>query len=265
MIDPVSRRSAWMPFIFGFVLAFGIFIGSKISSPQKTSSGNKISDVLEYVQQEYVDTVNKQQLVDKSIEKILEQLDPHSAYIPAADLAATNEPLEGNFEGVGIEFHIQQDTIMVVSAIPGGPSERVGISSGDRILKVENKNVAGTSITNEQVLKSLRGKGGSKVTVTVYRRSSPKLLSFTITRGKIPINSIEVAYMVNTTTGYIKISRFAATTYAEFAESLNKLKAQGMKSMILDLRGNPGGFLDAATKIADEFLDEKKINCLYTR
>ncbi len=265
MSENTSRRTIWLPFIFGIVLACGILIGSKISTPSRSSTSNKISDVLDYVQQEYVDTVNKDQLVDKSIEKILEQLDPHSAYIPASDLQAANEPLEGNFEGVGIEFHIQQDTIMVVAAISGGPSEQVGIMPGDRIVKVDNKRVAGIGITNEQVLKTLRGKGGSKVTVTVYRRGTPKLKDFVITRGKIPIYSIEVAYMVNTTTGYIKISRFAATTFTEFVESLNKLKGQGMQHLILDLRGNPGGFLDAATKIADEFLGGKKKLIVYTQ
>ncbi len=253
-----------LPLVLGIVLAIGIYLGSRLVPSPRSSGYNKISDVLDYVQQEYVDTVNRKQLVDESIEKILEQLDPHSAYIPAEDLQQANEPLEGNFEGIGIEFHIQEDTIMVVTAISGGPSEQVGILSGDRIVKVDGKKVAGIKISNEQVFKSLRGKGGTVVTATIYRRGNPKLIDYKITRGKIPIYSIDVAYMVDQETGFIKVSRFAATTYEEFMEALAKLKKQGMTRLILDLRGNPGGFLDAATRMADEFIGGKKI-LVYTQ
>jgi carboxyl-terminal processing protease len=264
MMNENTKRSILLPFILGIVLAGGIFIGSKLVVPQKKSSYNKISDVLDYIQQEYVDTINRDQLTDKSIEKILEQLDPHSAYIPASELQAANEPLEGNFEGIGIEFHLQEDSIMVVSAIAGGPSEQVGLMAGDRIVQVDGKTVVGKDINNEKVMKLLRGKGGSKVKVGIYRRGHTSLMPFTITRGKIPIYSIEVAYMVNATTGYIKLSRFAATTYDEFMKAAQDLEAKGMKQMILDLRGNPGGYLDAATSIADEFLAGKKL-IVYTQ
>ena len=192
-----SRFNIWLPFVLGIVLALGIYLGSKLSPAPATNNYNKINEVLNYVKQEYVDTINSKQLVDGTIEKMLEQLDPHSAYIPAEDLQAANEPLEGNFEGVGIEFHIQLDTIMVVAALSGGPSEAVGIMAGDRVVKVEGKNVAGIHITNEQVLKTLRGKGGTKVKVAILRRGETRLREFIITRGKIPIYSVDVAYMVD--------------------------------------------------------------------
>lgn len=264
MSDTPSGKKIFLPLIFGFILASGIFIGSKIVPAPRANSSNKISDIIDYIQQEYVDTVNRTQLMNSSIEKMLEQLDPHSAYIPAEDLASANEPLEGNFEGVGIEFHLQQDTVMVVTAISGGPSERVGVLPGDRIIKVDGRKMTGTDITNEKVFKALRGKGGTLVTVSIFRKKSPKVLDFKITRGKIPIYSVDTYYMADPKTGYIKISRFAATTYDEFMVAMNKLKDQGMQKLILDLRGNPGGFLDAATKIADEFLGGKKM-IVYTQ
>jgi len=259
MSNPISEKKIILPLIFGLILASGIFIGSKIVPAPKANSFNKISDVLDYVQQEYVDTINRSQLVNSTITKMLEQLDPHSAYIPADELASANEPLEGNFEGVGIEFHLQQDTIMVVSAISGGPSERAGIIPSDRIIKVDGKKMTGQEITNEKVFKALRGKGGTIVTITIFRRNSSKPLDFKITRGKIPIYSIDTYYMADPKTGYMKISRFAATTYDEFMDAMKKLKSKGMQNLILDLRGNPGGFLDAATKISDEFLDDNKM------
>lgn len=263
MSEP-SKFKTWLPFVLGIVLAAGILLGSRLSIAPVANNYNKINDVLGYIRQEYVDTINQKQLVDGTIEKMLEQLDPHSAYIPAEDLQSANEPLEGNFEGVGIEFHIQQDTIMVVAAISGGPSEAVGIIAGDRIVKVNGKNVAGTNITNELVLKTLRGKGGTKVKVGIQRRGEPRLRDFTITRGKIPIYSVDVAYMVDAKTGYIKISRFAATTVKEYMDAFTRLRNQGMAQLILDLRGNPGGYLDAATILADEFLDGKKL-IVYTQ
>jgi carboxyl-terminal processing protease len=262
------HKSAYLPLAFALILGAGLFLGSRLNVPfiqEKTffspraNQFNKFSDVLTYIQQEYVDTINREKLVDMSIEKMLQELDPHSAYIPAEDLRSANEPLEGNFEGIGIEFHIQADTIMVVSAIAGGPSETAGLLAGDRIVKVEDTLVAGIGISNADVMQKLRGPGGTKVNVSIARRGVPKLIDFTITRGKIPIYSLDVAYMVNDSTGYFKISRFAATTYEEFVEAAGRLKKAGMKQMIIDLRGNPGGYLDAATRLADEFLSDNKL------
>lgn len=264
MNESSPKKIIVIPILLGFVLAGGIYLGSKLSSSPAVSSDNKINSILDYIQQEYVDTVNRKSLVDASIVKILEQLDPHSAYIPSEELQATNEPLEGNFEGIGVEFHIQDDTIMVVSALSGGPSERLGILPGDRIVKVNNKLVAGIGITNEMVMKSLKGKGGSMVTVSIFRRGQNKLIDFKIVRGKIPINSLEYSYLITPQTGYIKIARFSATTYDEFIPALQKLKQEGLQNLILDLRGNPGGFLDAANAIADEFIGGKKL-VVYTK
>ncbi len=256
-----------MPLVFAAILGAGLFLGSRMNMPYTgersifsigSSQFNKFSDVLSYIQQEYVDTVDRDMLVDASIEKMLQALDPHSAYIPAEDLRSANEPLEGNFEGIGIEFHIQSDTIMVVSALSGGPSEAVGIRAGDRIVMVEDTLVAGVGITNTDVMQKLRGQGGTKVHVKIHRRGVNKLLSFTITRGKIPIYSLDAAFMINDSTGYFKISRFAATTYDEFMQVAVPFKRKGMRQLIIDVRGNPGGYLDAATKLADEFLENKR-------
>lgn len=269
----MNKFKIWSPFLFSCVLALGIFVGMKMNEPFKNKSNifsfrtnqfNKINDVVNYINQEYVDTVNQKKLVENTIEGMLHNLDPHSAYIPADDLQAMNEPLEGNFEGIGVEFHIQSDTIMVVSAISGGPSDQLGIRSGDRIVKVNQKNVAGINITNLQVTQLLRGASGSKVNVSILRRGSNKLIEYTITRGKIPLYSVDVSYMLDDKTGYIKISHFAERTYDEYIEGFMKLKNSGMKNLVLDLRGNPGGYLKTAINIADEFLPEKKL-IVYTQ
>ena len=262
-----TKRKIYLPIIFAIILCVGLFLGSRLNVPfirersifsVGTKQFNKFSDVLSYIHQEYVDTIDREQLVNASIEKMLQTLDPHSAYIPAEDLRSANEPLEGNFEGIGVEFHIQSDTIMVVSAISGGPSEYVGIRAGDRIVMVEDTLVAGIGINNADVMQKLRGPGGTKVNVKIHRRGVDELIDFTITRGKIPIYSLDASFMINDSTGYFKISRFAATTYDEFMQASLAMKKKGMKQLILDLRGNPGGYLDAATKLTDEFLDDNK-------
>ena len=262
----------YLPIVFSLVLILGIFIGTSfhtggnlgIISVDADNKYNKIEEILRYVQLEYVDTINSKQLVEKTIVAMLQNLDPHSSYITADELQANNEPLKGNFEGIGIEFNVMQDTICVVAAIPGGPAEAVGIRAGDKIIKVEGNKVAGIKITNKDVLNKLKGKGHTKVKVSIMRRGKAQLLDFTITRGIIPIYSIDVAYMVNSKTGYIKISRFAATTYDEYIIAFNKLKKQGMHQLIIDLRGNGGGYLNTAVDIADEFLSDGK-EIVYTQ
>lgn len=259
-----SRPYIYFPILFALVLILGIYLGTKLdfstppengkvfSLPQKRF--NKLNEIINYVENEYVDTVSKDDLVDRAIRDLLQELDPHSYYISAEEIQAMNEPLEGNFEGIGIEFSIQKDTIVVINPIAGGPSEMLGIQAGDRIVKVEGKNVAGIKIANKDVMGMLRGDRGTKVKVSVFRHSTGKLIDFTITRDAIPIYSIDVANMLNEETGYIKISRFSKTTNEEFANAEKKLLEKGMKKLILDLRGNGGGYLDAATKLADEFL-----------
>jgi carboxyl-terminal processing protease len=254
----------YLPIFFSIVLLAGVFIGSTFLSSSKNFAVNnnsqtdfrKVSEILKYIQNEYVDTINTNNLIDNTIIAMLENLDPHSSYITADELQAMNEPLQGNFEGIGIEFNIVEDTVRVVNVIQGGPAESVGLKTGDRIVKVNDSIFAGIKITNKMVMQKLKGKGGTKVKLAVKRSDKNDLLNFTITRGTIPIYSVDVFYMVTADIGYIKISRFAATTYDEYMEAFEKLKAQGLKKLIIDLRDNGGGFLNTAVDIADEFLKE---------
>ncbi len=270
-----KNSNPFLPLFFALVLIIGIFVGIRLNrnsqqnqllqlfSNEKNNT-NKLDELLDYVLREYVDTLDRDSLTDVTIETLLGNLDPHSAYIHASDLQATNEPLNGNFEGIGIEFNLLRDTIYVVTAIPGGPSEKAGLKSGDKIIFVDGKNVAGVKITNEMVFKNLKGKGGTVVKIGVLRYGTSTIEYFKITRGKIPIYSVDAAYMMDSITGFIKISRFASTTYQEFDNALSKLEKQGMKQLVLDLRGNPGGFLDAAIDISDEFLTKGKM-IVYTQ
>lgn len=260
-----KRSNPFLPLYFSIVLVLGIFTGyffsfentfisTENNLPGKNNPYRKINNLLDYIEEQYVDTINKKQLVEKTVSSMLKSLDPHSDYIPAEEFKQVNESLQGNFEGIGIEFNIYNDTIRVVTPIIGGPSEKLGIKAGDKIIKVDGKNVAGVKITNKEVFNKLRGEKGSIVVVTVLRSSVKKPIDFSITRDEIPLYSIDVSYMVKPGIGYIKISRFASTTYEEYLNAFNDLSKQGMKKLILDLRGNPGGFLKAAVDIADEFL-----------
>lgn len=267
-----QSKNVFLPIILSLVLIAGIGLGYLLSNKTQSSSvlshnsdkGNaKINSLLEYIQYQYVDTINNNALVEKTVTSMLESLDPHSSYIPASEFASVNEPLEGNFDGIGVEFNIIKDTIRVVNPIEGGPSEKIGIKAGDKIIKVETVNVAGVKITNKQVFDKLRGKSGTTVNVTILRNGVSKPLSFKITRGAIPIYSVDASYMVNANVGYIKISKFAATTYDEYLKAFNELSHKGMSKLILDLRGNPGGFLNAAVDISDEFL-KNGLQIVYT-
>jgi carboxyl-terminal processing protease len=225
---------------------------------------NKLDAVLEYIQEEYVDSISKNDLVELSIPALLQNLDPHSVYIPASEFNEVNEPLEGEFEGIGVEFNIQNDTIIVVNTVSGGPSERRGIMAGDRIVKINDTLVAGVKIKNADVMKKLKGKKDSHVKLSIKRSYIKNLLSFDITRDKIPLVSIDASFMVKKDIGYIKVSKFARTTAQEFRNAISALKQQGMKKVVVDLRGNGGGYLDAATQLADEFLTEGKL-IVYTK
>lgn len=269
-LPPFSARkqaasNPYTPLIYALILSFGVMLGfvvNSITAGKQTmlnQSYDKIEDILDYVDQKYVDTINRNQLMDKTIDKLLANLDPHSVYIPATDLSEANEGLEGNFEGIGIEFFIVQDTITVVTAISGGPSELVGVKAGDRILKIEDSVVAGIKIKDTEVKHRLRGAKGTKVKVSVLRSGSKNLIDFDIWRDKIPLYSIDAAYMMNTDIGYIRISQFSSTTHQEFTEKLRDLQATGLKKLIIDLRGNPGGYLQAATTIADELISGEKL------
>ncbi len=258
-----------LPVIFSLLLIIGILIGNKLSSFNNNNSisenikfdipkADKLSLILDYINKNYVDSVSIPEIEEKAIPEILKQLDPHSVYIPKQEMEEVNEPLVGNFDGIGIQFNIQKDTIVVINTISGGPSEKVGLRAGDRIVKVNDTLVAGIKIKSNDVVKKLKGPSGTKVKVAIKRRNSKKLLNFEITRGKIPLYSVDVAYMITDNIGYIKISKFASTTYDEFLKAIKKLKNKGLKKIILDLRGNGGGFLNTAINVADEFLPEKK-------
>ncbi|MCF8429404.1 MAG: S41 family peptidase [Bacteroidia bacterium] len=262
-----NSSQKWQPFIYGILIALGIFIGFILrpsGASKMIGSQNKFNELLGIIQTEYVDTVNLEQIETETFNELLNKLDPHSVYIPARDLQAANEPLDGNFEGIGVEFNIVNDTIMVVSAISGGPSADLGIQSGDRIIKADTTNLAGVKITNEQVVKNLRGKKGSSVLVTIYRPSTKQKIEYNITRNTIPIYSIDASFMLDNKTGYVKISRFGATTHQEFLDAIAKLKKENMQSLVLDLRGNPGGYLKAANDIVDELLNDGKL-IVYTQ
>lgn len=264
-IKPTKRKfNPFMPLYFALVLAAGVALGyfftfrdtmtASVAGYHRKGSPNKINNLLDYIVMQYVDTVNRQQLENKTILSMLRSLDPHSDFIPAEDFSSVNEPLEGNFDGIGVEFNILNDTVRVVTPIIGGPSEKLGIKAGDRIISVNGKSFAGVKITNKQVFEKLRGPSGSTVSVGILRSGVAKPLKFTITRGKIPIYSIDVAYMLTKDIGFIKISRFASTTYDEYIQAFNDLSSQGMKKLVLDLRGNGGGFLRTAVDLSDEFL-----------
>jgi carboxyl-terminal processing protease len=259
----------WQPLIYGILLGIGVIAGILMRPPgggrSLLSSGtNKFAEIIDLVNAAYVDTVNYEQLENDAINQVLQQLDPHSVYIPASELKAVNEPLEGNFEGIGIEFNIISDTIVVVTPIAGGPAYQLGIQSGDRIVKVNGKNVAHVNIRTEDVVKLLKGKKGTEVKVSIYRSGVTQLIDYTIVRNTIPIYSVDAAFMLNKESGYIKVSRFSATTHEEFRKALEKLQRKGMQHMILDLRGNPGGYLSAATEMCDELLDDDKL-IVYTK
>lgn len=258
-----KNSRVWQPFIYGAVLAIGIlggyFLQNNHTSGFKLSGNDKLDQVISRISSDYVDTINSEELTETAIVEMLHQLDPHSSYIPADELKSVNEQLEGNFEGIGVEFNLLDDTIFVASVLPDGPSEKAGLQPGDRIITVDGENVAGIKIDNGGVAKRLKGEKGTKVKVGIKRMGEKDLIDFTITRGQIPLYSVEATYMLNPTTGYIKVVSFSRDTYQELVDGINKLKGEGMKSLILDLRGNPGGYLHAATGVASEFLGDNKL------
>ncbi|TAF63458.1 MAG: S41 family peptidase [Cytophagales bacterium] len=247
-----------LPLLIFLSLGVGIWLGAMlfggIRSQSAQANYQKIKEILGYIDQEYVDTVKIDELVDFSIEQLLEKLDPHTSYIAAKNIQLAHSQLEGDFEGVGIEFNIVRDTVHIAAIIPGGPSEKEGLQAGDKIIKVDDKNIASIKIDNAQIFKLLRGKKGTKVKLSVLRKGKKQLMHYTVTRNTITSPSVEVSFMVDAQTGFIKITRFASNTYKEFREALEKLQAQGMQRLIIDLRDNPGGYMDRAINIADELL-----------
>lgn len=281
-----SRLIIWMPLIVSMALIIGILLGNWITgirirgivsdeiSNQRfsirpgnsggsgfslTPKGNKISSALQYILNEYVDTVTISKLNESVMPALVDNLDPHSIYIPANDFQKFSEPLMGNFSGIGVSFNMTDDTVAIINTIPNGPSEMVGVMAGDRIIMVDDSVVAGVNMPSDDIVKMLKGPKNTQVKVTIYRRSEKAPIDFEITRDDIPIYSVDVAYKVNENIGYIKISQFAQTTYHEFIQAIERLKTQGVEKLIIDLRRNGGGIMDAATMIADQFLEEGQL------
>ncbi len=243
------------------LMAAGLFAGLLINkgarlSQQKVAveGGTKFDEVMWYVGNNYVDEPDTYKLQDEAIAAMMEELDPHSAYVSLDDFNEVNDPLLGSFDGIGVQFRLEKDTIAIVSVIKGGPSEKVGLMAGDRIIYVDDTLAAGVKLTNDDVMHKLKGPKGTKVRVQVLRRGVEGLLDYTITRAAIPTYSVDIAYMIDEKTGYLKLSKFSATTASEFKKGVSKLQAEGMEQLVFDLRGNTGGYLNAAVDIADEFL-----------
>jgi carboxyl-terminal processing protease len=259
-----TKQQIRLPLILALAISAGIWIGATFAEP-KTERNDlkaaiyKLQEIITYINRDYVDSVNTNELVEFGIQSMLEKLDPHSSYIPAKDATLAKSQLDGEFDGIGVEFGIIRDTIYVVAPLSGGPSEKLGIQSGDQIIKVDGKTVAGTGITNRDVFDLLRGPRGSVVNVDIKRKNQNELIPYEIKRDKIPQYSINATYMVNDEIGYIKVTRFAATTHEEFKKAVSELTEQGMKKLILDLQSNPGGYMGAAINIADEILNENAL------
>ena len=260
----MNNRHFWFPlvlsFMAGIIVAFIIFkrLQPKTHFASQSEFG-KISEVMDYIQNYYFDTINSEKLIETPLATMLESLDPHSAYATAEENKRLTESLEGAFEGVGIQFNIMNDTVMVVQVVSGGPSEKAGIRAGDRIVSVNDSTIAGNGITNDQVFKLLRGKKGTTVRMGIHRPGFPETYSFDIKRDVIPTYTLDVAYMLNATTGYIKINQFGENTYNEFLDAVFELKGKGMTSLVLDLRGNSGGYLGTAINLCDEFLPKNDL------
>ncbi len=246
-------------------LALGIILGGWLNFPNqnqffaKNNSKNKLNKLIDFINNEYVDKVNTDSIVNQTVDKILAQLDPHSVYIPASQQTQIAENMKGDFVGIGVNFYMFRDSVAIIKTIENGPSEKAGIKSGDRILFADKTKLFGRKLPNDSLFSKLKGEDGSEIEVTVYRKSERKNIKLKIKRGVIPIKSVDAAVLLNPTTGYIKINRFAETTFNEFENGLIKLKKQGAKSLIIDLRDNGGGYMEEAIAIADEFLGDKKL------
>jgi len=265
-----TKFTVYIPLLLALALVTGILIGNKLNrntgSNQSFAAArsNKLDAVMELINSSYVDSISTDTLIEKAIPQILKNLDPHTAYIPPKELVGVEEEMRGNFGGIGVQFSIQNDTVIVVDVISGGPSSKVGILPGDRIVTVNDTLLAGKGLKNEKVLSKLRGEKGTKVNVGIKRKGFKDFFGFEITRGDIPIYSVDVSYMIDPTIGYIKVSRFGEQTYQEFMDGMKKLDQLGMKNVIIDLRGNPGGYLTAVIHMLNEFLDKGEL-IVYTK
>lgn len=261
----------YIPLIVGLAIAMGIFIGGKLNFTDTSdrlftsnSKKDKLNRLIDYIDYEYVDDVNTDSIVDVTVNGILDNLDPHSTYIPKSELQRVTDNMKGDFIGIGVSFYTYRDTITVIRPVEGGPSEQAGIKSGDRIIMADGDSIFGRIWSNEAIIAKLKGEKDSKIRLKVYRKGVDDLLEFTVKRSDIPIKSVDAAYMLTQDMGYIKINRFAESTYKEFKKALDRLQDEGATKLALDLRDNPGGFLGIAEQIADEFLEDDKL-ILFTK
>ncbi len=265
-MEPKNNNTRFTPLIIAVSIILGILIGTFYANHFSNnrlgiinSSSNKLNSLLRIIDDQYVDTVNMNDLIEQALPQILAELDPHSIYIPAKDAADMSSDLEGSFSGIGVQFTIENDTIHVNNIIPGGPAEKAGVIAGDRIVMANDTLIVGPKLTNEMAQHTLKGPKGSKVKIKVKRNGEKKLLPFTITRGDIPQNTVDAAYMLDNNYGYVEISKFARTTHAELLNALAQLGHKGMKGLVIDLRGNLGGYMETAIQMANEFLPNGKL------
>ncbi|MEM1218978.1 MAG: S41 family peptidase [Bacteroidota bacterium] len=275
--NPQRSPYLWIPVLVSLAFVVGIVLGLRlqVASPSielvkgdlvPNAIGNgKVEELIRYIEAKYVDEVDRDILMDEAINEVLQQLDPHSSYLNAEQVRDVREQLEGNFDGIGVEFMILDDTIVVIAPLAGGPSEAVGVMAGDRIVMIEDSLVAGVGIESPGIMKMLRGQKGEEVQVGILRPGEKELRDFTITRDKIPVHSVDVAYMLNEKTGYIKVNRFSATTYQEFMKGVEELvENQGMEDLVVDLRQNPGGYLREATEMLSQLFQDREKLLVYT-
>ena len=265
----MNTKSRLTPLLLALCLIVGIIVGTFYANHFSgnrlsiiNTGSNKVNYLLQMVDNQYVDTVDMKDLVEKSMPKILSELDPHSLYIPANDAEEANDDLKGSFSGVGISFNVVKDSVSVMGVIPSGPAERVGIMPGDRIVKADTTNLVGAS--QQDVLRTLRGEKGSKVQLTVVRPGRTRTMKFSVIRGDIPVKSVDAAYMIRDNVGYIRVKNFGEQTYSEFMIAMAQLSVEGMESLVIDLRGNRGGYMHIAIQMANEFLPARQL-IVYTQ
>ncbi len=261
-----NKNYIYLPLFLAMATAVGVFIGSQLNYQKKSAllfstnpQEQKIKKLIDFIEYDYVDHVNTDSLLDGTIKNIVSKLDPHSVYIPAKEHSKIEEKMNGKFVGVGIQFRMINDSLTVLNIIKGGPSEKAGLKAGDRILVADKDTIYGKNFISDSIINKLKGEKNSIVNLKIYRKSKGELLDFKVTRGEVPIRSIDASYLVKDDIGYIKLNNFTATSYTEFSKALKKLKAKGMQTLILDLRGNSGGFIGVTTKIIDEFLEDNKL------
>jgi carboxyl-terminal processing protease len=264
-----KKLQVWLPLVFSLIMICGMFFGFKLHQQTGSTQGffkrdkrTSLQEALDLIKNRYVDSVRMDSLQDDALQEVVNHLDPHSVYIPAVDVSEVNEDIIGNFQGIGVEFNIFSDTVHVLYVIPDGPSDKAGLRTGDKILKVNDSSIVSRTLPSREIKRMIRGKAGTQVKLTVLRDHTTQYLY--VTRGNIPLPSLDAYYMIDASTGYIKLNKFSETTYKEFMESMENLKKQNMQNLVLDLRGNGGGLLSQATAIADEFLDGNKL-ILYTQ